>query len=278
MRARRARRPARRARLRHRGLLPRGAATSSRDNGARIDAIRAAIAEAHAGTWLEPLLLTPCSRRPTGSTPPPGVQMAYLKQWAPRATATARAARARALLPGPGRALRGDAADAGRRARRRSTSPTSTRPTTSTLPRELPRVGDDRRGDAPEHYGVACKRERLPRRRPPQRVQPARRPGALRARCSRGARRLLVLSYNDESWLPLDELRECARPGARSRCCRSTPSATSARRSASTPPTAGVGKPRRLRNTEYLLLAGSPGLVRRAEAGAAAAAAPALAA
>ena len=55
------------------------------ENGARIDAIRDAIATDHAGTPLEPLLLTSLIEAADRVDSTTGVQMAYLKQWAPRA-------------------------------------------------------------------------------------------------------------------------------------------------------------------------------------------------
>ncbi len=79
------------------------------DNGARIDAIRAAIAREHAGTWREPILLTSLLEAADRVDSTTGVQMAYLKQWAPRALRPLEL-----RLPGPvagpaGRAIRGDA-------------------------------------------------------------------------------------------------------------------------------------------------------------------------
>ena len=128
-------------------------------NGERIDAIRDAIAERYAGTWLEPSCspsLLEAADRVDSTT---GVQMAYLKAWAPRSYQPLEL-RAPALPDGPaGRGLRGDAGEAVRRPRRRSTSPTSTRPTTSTAtPRTTTCGRRSWRGTHPAHYGVACKR------------------------------------------------------------------------------------------------------------------------
>ena len=52
------------------------------DNGARIDAIRAAIARDYAGHWLEPILLTALLEAADRVDSTTGVQMAYLKSWA----------------------------------------------------------------------------------------------------------------------------------------------------------------------------------------------------
>ena len=61
-----------------------------------------------------------------------GVQMAYLKQWAPALAPTARRCACPSCSPAPGARVRGDALDARRRRSAGSTSRTSTRPTTST--------------------------------------------------------------------------------------------------------------------------------------------------
>ena len=80
------------------------------ENGARIDVIRDVIATDHAGTWLEPLLLTSLIEAADRVDSTTGVQMAYLKQWAPRAHQRL-ALRTPALLRGSGSAIRGDAID-----------------------------------------------------------------------------------------------------------------------------------------------------------------------
>ena len=69
--------------------------------------------------------------------------------------------------------------------------------------------------DAPAHYGVACKRVDL---RDPDDRSPfnerGRMPGALRACVKLVDAGVVVVSYNDESWVSLDELVEmCATRG-----------------------------------------------------------------
>ena len=78
------------------------------DNGRRIDAIRDAIEEAWAGSFLYPLLLTSLLEAADRVDSTTGLQMAYLKQWAPRALSPLEL-RAPALVPGPGEAVLGDA-------------------------------------------------------------------------------------------------------------------------------------------------------------------------
>ncbi|NNE12805.1 MAG: DNA methyltransferase, partial [Ilumatobacter sp.] len=77
-------------------------------NGERIDAIREAIARDHASTPLEPILLTSLLLAADRVDSTAGVQMAYIKQWAPRSHKPLDM-RVPPLLPGGGRAVRGDA-------------------------------------------------------------------------------------------------------------------------------------------------------------------------
>ena len=77
-------------------------------NGERIDAIRDAIARDHAGTALEPVLLTSLLLAADKVDSTAGLQMAYIKQWAPRSFKPLTLL-APTLLPGSGRAVRGDA-------------------------------------------------------------------------------------------------------------------------------------------------------------------------
>ena len=79
-------------------------------NGARIDAIRDALATDHRDSPLFPVLLTSLMLAADRVDSTTGVQMAFLKQWAPRAGNDLEL-RVPELLPGPGRAVRGDALD-----------------------------------------------------------------------------------------------------------------------------------------------------------------------
>jgi adenine-specific DNA-methyltransferase len=127
------------------------------DNGLRIDAIRDGIDEHYSDHRLRPVLLTALIEAADRVDSTVGLQMAYLKQWAPRALQPLRL-RAPTLTPGTGRALRGDAAGL-----------------VSTLegvdvayldpPYNQHRYFTNYhvwetlvRWDAPEYYGVACKR------------------------------------------------------------------------------------------------------------------------
>src|SRR4029079_2822212 len=77
-------------------------------NGARIDAVRDAIASDYAGSPLEPILLTSLLLAADRVDSTTGVQMAYVKDWAPRSLKPLRLA-VPYLLPGTGRAWLGDA-------------------------------------------------------------------------------------------------------------------------------------------------------------------------
>jgi len=77
-------------------------------NGERIDAIRQAIADDHAGTALEPILVTSLLLAADRVDSTTGVQMAYVKAWAPRSFKPLHLA-VPDLLGGSGRAVRGDA-------------------------------------------------------------------------------------------------------------------------------------------------------------------------
>ncbi len=79
-------------------------------NGQRIDAIRDAIETDHPDGPLRPLLLTSLMEAADRVDSTTGVQMAYLKKWAARSYQDLQL-RAPALLPGPGRALHGDATE-----------------------------------------------------------------------------------------------------------------------------------------------------------------------
>ena len=175
-------------------------------NGARIDAVRDAIASEYAASPLYPLLLTSLIEAADRVDSTTGVQMAYVKQWAPR-SARPLTLRVPELLPGGGRALCGDALELA-----------------STLgPVDLayldPPYNQHRyftnyhvwetlvAWDAPEAYGVACKR--IDARDPSTRSafnSKRTMPDALGHVVRSLDCELLVLSYNDESWLSVDEL------------------------------------------------------------------------
>jgi adenine-specific DNA-methyltransferase len=238
------------------------------ENGARIDAIRDAIEAGYAGTPLWPVLMTSLLEAADRVDSTTGVQMAYLKQWASRADRPL-ALRVPELVPGAGRAVRGDACalvaeDAGTLA-------------AVDLAYLDPPYNQHRyesnyhvwetlvEWDAPIHYGIACKREDL--RLPTGRSQFNRRqtmPSALAGVIASVQADTVVLSYNNESWLTLDELFEmCARRGHVEVLSFDSARYVGARIGIHNPAGHKVGTVSHLRNTEYVLIAGDRRRTRR---------------
>jgi adenine-specific DNA-methyltransferase len=185
-----------------------------------------------------------------------GVQMAYVKAWAPRSFKPLEL-RVPELLDGPGHAIRGDACElAGKLGG-------------FDLAYLDPPYNQHRyesnyhiwetlvAWDKPDHYGVACKRVELREMaRSPFNSRPRIREALAKVVSSVDAR-VLVLSYNDESWLTLEELVEMSSVRGHV-CVLAFPSAryVGARIGIHNPAGEKVGEPGRLRNLEYMLVAG----------------------
>ena len=174
-------------------------------NGERVDAIRDDL-EGRRDDPLFPVLLTSLMEAADRVDSTTGVQMAYLKGWSQRSSRPLEL-RVPDLLPGPGTALRGDAVElAGRLG-----------------PFDLayldPPYNQHRylanyhvwetlvAWDDPDHYGIANKRVecRDPGSASAFNSRP-RMPGALRGVVAGVDAEVVVLSYNDESWMSLDDL------------------------------------------------------------------------
>jgi adenine-specific DNA-methyltransferase len=237
------------------------------DNGARIDAIRDAIAASHTGSALEPILLTSLIEAADRVDSTTGVQMAYLKKWAPRAHNRLQL-QPPALLPGGGRAVQGDAL---------------------TLAGSLgsfdvayldPPYNQHRyftnyhvwetlvAWDAPAHYGVACKR--IDARDDDSTRSPfnSRRtmPAALASVIAAVDAELVVVSYNDEAWLTAADLVDMCAVGGRHVEVLSFDSRryVGAQIGVHNPKGERVGTVSHLHNTELVVVAGPSDLVRRA--------------
>jgi adenine-specific DNA-methyltransferase len=240
------------------------------DNAARIDAVRDAIETDYAGSPLHPLLLTSLIEAADRVDSTTGVQMAYVKQWAPRSY-NALELRVPELLAGPGRAVRGDALALAPRLGHFD------------LAYLDPPYNQHRyftnyhvwetlvAWDAPEAYGVA--RKRIDARDPSTRSafnSKRSMPDALASVVQSVDCDLLVLSYNDESWLGLDELEAiCAVAGPNTTGPRAVASLTfeSARYVGAQigifdPSGRKVGRVGHLSNQELLVIAGEGALVR----------------
>ena len=217
---RRARRPARRRRLLHRHVL-RQSRFFQPHNGERIDAIRDAIARDHAGTPLEPILLTSLLLAADRVDSTTGVQMAYVKEWAPRSYKPLR-------LRGPAPARRTGAGAARRRRRSSpassvtSTSPTSTRRTTSTATSRTTTCGRRSwRGIGPSTTAWPASASTPATTRPRAcSTASARCPTRCAARSPAIDADVVIVSYNDEAWVTLDELRDMCASARRRRRAR----------------------------------------------------------
>jgi adenine-specific DNA-methyltransferase len=231
-------------------------------NGARIDAVRHVIARDYAGTPLEPVLLTSLLEAADRVDSTTGVQMAYVKRWSDRSFRPLEL-RVPTLLAGPGRAVRGDAC---------------------VLASGLgdfdlayldPPYNQHRyeanyhiwetlvAWDAPSHYGIACKRTEV--REGERSAFNSRRTmaGALARVVGDVRARLLVLSYNDESWVDLQELVEMCRPRGHVEVLAFTSARyVGARIGIHNPAGERVGSVGRLQNLEYVLVAGERAEVR----------------
>jgi len=234
-------------------------------NGERIDAIREAIERDFAGSRLHPLVLTSLIEAADRVDSTTGVQMAYVKSWAAR-SARRLELRVPELLAGPGTAIRADActiaADLGRFDVAYLDPPYNQHRYFTNYHVWETLVA----WDAPEHYGVACKR--LDARDPNTKsVFNSKRtmPGALARVVADVDCELLILSYNDKSGLSLDELvKMCGHHQAVRTLGFDSPRYVGARIGIHGPTGARVGTVSHVRNTEYLVVAGSARAVARA--------------
>ncbi|MDR1800187.1 MAG: DNA adenine methylase [Bifidobacteriaceae bacterium] len=175
-------------------------------NGARVDAMRQRIEQRYRGTPLHPILLTALMEAADRVDSTTGQQMAYLKQWAPRALGDL-ALRPPELLPGPGRALRGDAL---------TVAPTLPPAGLAYLD---PPYNQHRyftnyhiwetlvRWDAPATYGVAHKRADARQDHTKSAFNSRRTmPQALRQVIAAVPAQVVVASYNDEAWVTPEQM------------------------------------------------------------------------
>ncbi|NLT29448.1 MAG: DNA methyltransferase [Propionibacterium sp.] len=231
-------------------------------NGQRIDAIRDGIERRYADSWLRPVLLTSLIEAADRVDSTIGLHMAYLKNWSARSHRPLQLRRPE-LVPGTGRAVRGDA---------------------TALVDELPPVdlayldppyNQHRyftnyhiwetlvRWDEPATYGVACKRTDA--REPGTRtVLDSRRtmPAALADLIARVRAELVVVSFNDEGFVPLNDLvRMCRVRGAVEVLAFDSQRHIGHRIGVHNPRGELVGEPGRGRNLEYVLVAGAPEVV-----------------
>jgi adenine-specific DNA-methyltransferase len=229
-------------------------------NGMRIDAIRDRLETHYRDHLLFPVLLTSLMLAADRVDSTTGVQMAYLKRWAPRALNDLEL-RVPELIDGPGSARRGDSTQ---------------------LVRELPRTdlmyldppyNQHRyftnyhiwetlvRWDAPEHYGIACKRMDC-RDDSNKSVFNRKRemPDAFRRLLQDADAETVVVSYNDESWITPEQMVRALHDSGREEVgvvAFDSKRYVGAQIGIHNPSGVKVGAVSHLRNTEYLFIAGA---------------------
>jgi adenine-specific DNA-methyltransferase len=232
-------------------------------NGERIDAIRDEIEREFRSSPLYPVLLTSLLEAADRVDSTTGVQMAYLKEWAPRSFAPLRLRKPK-LLSGPGHAVVGDAL-----------SHAGALPEVDLAYLDPP-YNQHRyftnyhiwetliAWDRPEHYGVACKRvdARAPHTRSAFNARRSMAPAlervirALRARVA-------VVSISDESWLSLRDLVDmCAPRGSVEVLTFDSRRYVGAQIGVFNPRGKRVGRVSHLHNLEHLVVSGDPSDVR----------------
>jgi adenine-specific DNA-methyltransferase len=255
-------------------------------NGERVDAIRDAIARKGLDEELEAVMLVSLMEAADRVDSTTGVQMAYLKEWAPRAANDLRL-RVPDVLPRPAagkcRALSMEAAEAAR-AVEADVAYLDPPYNQHSYLRNYHIWETLVRWDRPAVYGVACKRTDCRERRSPFNSRRAFERafaevvGAVRAPA-------MVVSFNDEGYLSPERARRILRSRGRVRAIGvDYPRYVGARIGIYNPHGEKVGRVSHLRNTEYLFTvtprrAGGdgPGRVRRRRRPVAAAvAAPAM--
>ena len=228
-------------------------------NGARVDAIRNLLETDYRQSPLYPVLLTSLMLAADRVDSTTGLQMAYLKQWAPRAHQELELRRPD-LLPGAGATVTGDAMET----------------IDALAPVDLmyldPPYNQHRyftnyhiwetliRWDAPEHYGIACKRVDS-RDESTRSVFNSKRamPAALAELIRRARAEVVVVSYNDESWVTAEQLTTMLRDAGHEEVrllAFDSKRYVGAQIGIFNPSGEKVGEVSRLRNVEYVFVAG----------------------
>jgi adenine-specific DNA-methyltransferase len=227
-------------------------------NGRRIDAIRDAIETDYAQSPLYPVLLTSLIEAADRVDSTTGVQMAYVKKWAPRSFRPL-ALRMPELLAGTGVAVRGDACELA--AALGSFDFAYLDP-----PYNQHRYFTNYHiwetlvaWDAPVYYGVACKR--VDARDPETRSVFNERRGmadALAGVIRDVDAAVVAVSYNDESWVTIEELEGmvAARGGAVQTLAFDSRRYVGAQIGIHNPKGEKVGTVSHVRNVEYVVVGG----------------------
>ncbi len=120
--------------------------------------------------------------------------------------------------------------------------------------------------DQPEHYGIACKRDELADRARTSVFNRRRAMPPALAACIDGVdARVVVVSYNDESWIALDQLVDmCRGHGAVEVLAFDSKRYVGAQIGVFNAAGARVGEPKRARNVEYVIVSGDRAAVAAA--------------
>ncbi len=237
-------------------------------NAQRIDAIRDAIESEWSDHPWRPVLLTSLIQAADRVDSTTGLQMAYLKEWSPRSYQPLEL-RVPPLLAGSGRAYQADALEVVDRL-----------PEVEIAYLDPPYnqhryVGNYHvwetlvAWDAPDHYGVACKRVDVRDPATSSVFNRRREAPAALARVVRSVPAdLLVLSGSDEGWMTLDDLADMASGrGTVAVLAFDSRRYVGAQIGIHDPRGKKVGRVGRTRNTEYLIVAGPARKVARLCAG-----------
>ncbi len=237
-------------------------------NARRIDAVRDAIESLGPDHPWRPVLLSALLLAADRVDSTTGVQMAYLKTWSPRSFAPLEL-RLPDLLPGGGRAVRGDAVEV-----------VAGLPEAGLAYLDPPYNQHRYNGnyhvwetlvawDAPAHYGVACKRVDL---RDPASASVFNRrrdaPAALARLVREVPAEVVMISGSDEGWVGPEELADmAAERGEVAILAFDSKRYVGAQIGIHNQKGEKVGRVGRTRNIEYLVVAGPPARVRRMCAG-----------
>ncbi|HEU0206876.1 MAG TPA: DNA adenine methylase [Pseudolysinimonas sp.] len=240
-------------------------------NGARIDAIRDVLESDFRDSSLFPILLTSLMLAADRVDSTAGLQMAYLKEWAPRAHRDLEL-RVPELLPGTGLTVRGDAREV-----------IGALPPTELMYLDPP-YNQHRyftnyhvwetlvRWDRPEPYGIA--RKRIDSRDDAMKSVFNRKrqmPAAFADLLGAARAETVIVSYNDESWITPEQMMRALRDGGHHEVRLLAFDAkryVGAQIGIHNPAGAKVGTVSHLRNVEYVFVAGDRDRVEAAAAAA----------
>ena len=232
-------------------------------NGARVDAIRDMIEADYKDSGLYPILMTSLILAVDRVDSTVGLQMAFLKHWSERSFRELEL-RAPRMIEGTGTAVRGDAASLAAKLGRFDFAYLDPPYNQHRYYTNYHMFETLVAWDAPEAYGVA--RKRVDSRDDVSKSAFNRKrlmPAALRRTMRDINAETVVLSYSDDAWLTLDDLRDmCSHHDHVEVVAFDSKRHVGAQIGVHAPDGTKVGTPTRLRNIEYLVVAGDRERVR----------------